>query len=362
MKKWIALMLATVMALSLCACGKDDSSKKSEDPKDSKVTAMLFTQVEMTETYDGQTTTMRAVVEYDDDYNVIGTKTYTDDKLSYEVTYDKDINKPLLEKSYYEDGERSHVAEYTYDENGNCLEYTSTFDDGEEVTVDKCVSTYDAEGNVLTEKYYDNGELSYEYRYSYTASGKPAEEVSIWDGEESWIRYTYDDQDNILTEEQGAGEETYTAKSYKNTYENGKLTQVDIYVGDELDERIVYDADGNETLSAGYMDGEETYRSESTYENGRLVREASYNQGEETSVRTYTYNADGKVTEYTYTYAGGDTQRRVYIYGDKGMLTGLKAYDGQELVSEYTLTYETVTVSEEVAKKIKETTDLLAEF
>lgn len=360
MKKWIALLLALVMALSLCACAeKDDVSKKGDGEK---VEVSLFAQILMTETNsDGETETMKAVVEYDEDYNVIGTKTYSNDKLSYEVTYDKDINKPLVQKSYSEDGVRSDVTEYTYDENGNCLENTSTYY-GEETLVSKCVSTYDANGNVLTEKYYENGELNYEYRYSYTASGKLEEEVNIWDGEESWTRYTYDEQDNILTEEQGVGEETYTTKSYKNTYENGKLTQVEVYEGDELDERICYDADGNETLTASYSDGEEYYRTETTYENGKLVKYVSYYDGEESYKRLCTYNADGKITERSYIYSDGETYRNTYSYNDNGDLVGVKGYEGDELEGEYTVTYKTVTVSEEVAQRIKAMNEKLSQM
>jgi antitoxin component YwqK of YwqJK toxin-antitoxin module len=361
MKKIIAISLALVMALSLCACGGDNAPGGSKD--DEKVSVSLFTQVIMTEKdSDGDTDTMKGVVEYDENYNIIGTKTYINDKLNYEVTYDKDITKPMLEKSYYEDGTRTSTEVYVYDENGNCLERTSTYDNGEETTVNKEIYTYDANGNILTEKRYEGGELYYEFRYTYTASGKLESETHNWNGEESWTRYTYDEHDNILTEKQGSGEEVDTSRTYENTYENGKLTEVKIYRGETLDERICYDADGNEILEIGYSDGEESYRSESTYENDKLVKNVVSYDGQQKSIALYIYDAKGNLTERSYTYGDDEPQRKVYTYNDSGDVIGLKAYEGDELEGEYTLTYETVTVSKEVAKNIEYLNALLVDF
>ena len=349
------------MALSLCACGDDNTPGGNKE--DEKVSVSLFTQVIMTEkNSDGGTDTMKGVVEYDENYNIIGTKTYINDKLNYEVTYDKDPQKPLQEKSYYEDGTRTSTVVYVYDESGNRLERTSTYDNGEEKRVNKVVCTYDANGNVLTEKHYEDGELHYNYTYTYTASGKVESETHNWDGNESWTRYTYDEHDNIVTEKQGFGEEVTTSKTYENSYANGKLTEVKIYRGETLDERICYDADGNKTLQIGYSDGEENYRSESTYENGKLVKQVVSYDGEQQSIALYVYDAKGNLTERSYTYGDDEPQRRVYTYNDSGDVIGLKTYEGDELEGEYTLTYETVTVSKEVAKRIEQLNALMIDF
>lgn len=362
MKKPLSLILSLFLVMSLCACG-DDSSSSGKDNE--KISVSLFTQVIMTETdSDGKTTTMNGVVEYDDNYNLIGTKTYLNDKLNYEVTYDKDYNKPLLEKSYYEDDGRTYISTevYVYDANGNCLERTSTHENGEKTPVNKTVCTYDANGNMLTEKRYEDGELFYTFTYTYTASGKLASETQNWNGEENWTRYTYDEHDNILTEQQGSGEEVTTSKTYKNTYENDKLTEVNIYRGETLDERICYDADGNKTLEIGYSDGEESYRSESTYANGKPVKNVVFYDGQQRSIQLYTYDAKGNLTERSYTYGDDETQRRVYTYNDNGNVIGLKAYKGSKLISEYTIAYETVTVSKDVAQRIKDLNAVLTVF
>lgn len=363
MRKIIAISLALVMALSLCACGGDNTPGGGK--KDETVTASLFTQVIMSQTdSDGKTSTMKGVVEYDDNYNLIGTKTYLNDKLNYEVTYDKDYNKPLLEKSYYEDDGRTYTSTevYVYDTNGNCLERTSTHENGEKNPVNKTVCTYDANGNILTEKRYEDGELYYEFHYTYTASGKLESETQKWNDSENWTRYTYDEHDNILTEQQGSGEEVGTSKTYENTYENGMLTEVKIYRGETLDERICYDADGNKTLEIGYSDNEESYRSESTYANGKLVKVIVFYDGQQQSIQLYTYDAKGNLTERSYTYGNDEPQCRVYTYNDNGNVIGLKVYKGSKLISEYTITYETVTVSQDVAQRIKDLNAVLTVF
>lgn len=365
MKKLISIILALVMVLGLCACGNDGKGGKGDKGNENgKVTVNVLTEVEMTEkSSDGKTNTMKGVVEYDENYNLVGTKTYLDGKLYYEVTYDKSYDKPLTQKSYDEDGNITDTDVYTYDANGNCVERISTYEyDGEEVTT-KTVYTYDANGNVLTDKYYRDGELESETRYTYTASGAVESESYTWNGqEENRTVYTYDEQDNVLTETQYIGQEVTSIKTYENTYEGGKLKEVNVYQDGELDERTVYDADENEILNANYMDGEVFYRSETTYENGNMVKYVSYYGDEMNYCQEYTYNADGKVTERVMTDSDGETQRRVYSYNDKGEQTAVKVYEGDELQSEYSLTYQSVTVSEEVAKNIKLINAMMATF
>lgn len=391
MKKWTALLLACVMVLSLCACGKDDtkdptdaptatggenngdkdnSSETDDKTENEKVNASVFTEVLMTEkNFDGGTSTMKGLVEYDADYNIIGTKTYVDGKLCYEVTYHKDMNKPLVELTYSETGEIIDRTENTYDEKGNRVERVNAYSYDDETVTIKQVSTFDDNGNELTKKVYEDGELSYECRYTYTDDGKLEREAYInKDGdEESYTENTYDQQGNLLSVKVD-GMLSGSYETYENIYQDGKLAEVKVYDQWELDGALVshrkYDSGGNEVLVVMYdgETGEEWSRDESTYENGKLVKKVTYYEGKEEAVTLYTYNSDGKLTERSYTPAGENTQRRVYTYGNDGELTGVKAYDGDELISEYTMTFETVTVSKEVAQKIKENNDLLATF
>lgn len=334
MKKIIAIALSAVLALSLCACAGNGGILGGEKEEESKkVTASLLTEIVMTEkNSDGDNDTMKAVLEYDEDYNIIGAKIYQNDTLLMEATYDKDMNKPLVQQEYDEDGDKSGRWEYTYD----------------------------ADGNVLTEKHYSGDELQGEYRYTYNADGKVETEISILgDGDESWTKYTYDEHGNVLTEKSGSGEEEYSSSTYENTYDGSKLTEVKVYSNGELSEHTKYDADGNEIWYASYYNGTETNRAEYTYENSKLVKLVRYSAGEEIYKQLNTYNADGKLTERSITYSDGEIFRQVYTYNETGDVTGMKAYDGDELSGEYTLTYESVTVSKETAKKIAAVVSML---
>ena len=359
MKNWIALLLALVMSLSLCACGVDDNGKQDDGSKDGKVTVAKLTQVVMTEKdSDGKDRTMKATLEYDEDQNVIATKTYLDDKLYYEVTYDKD-NKPLVELTYGDTGEIIDRTENTYDEKGNCVERINTYKYDDTTVTVKRISTFDANGNELTEKVYENGELSYEYHYTYTADGKLAKEAYInKDGnEESSTEKTYDEQGNVLSVKVD-GMLSGSYETYENTYENGKLVEVKIYDQWDLEGQqtglVRYDAQGNIILRVGYENGEEWSRTEYTYENGKLVKEVDYDDGKENYTAVYTYNADGKITEVSYTYTNGKTSSRAYSYNQAGDLTGMKQHEDGQMKGEYALTYETVTVSAETAEKLRQ--------
>lgn len=364
MKKWMAFFLAMVMALSLWACGKDDGSKGTAPTEGPKVQAMLFTEMVMTEkNSEGGKDAMKGLVEYDENYNIIGTKTYLNGKLNYEVTYDHDMDRPLSQKSYNQDGQLSDTTEYTYDEKGNCLERTTTYY-GEATLTSKTVSTYDADGNKLTMKAYENGTLNYEVRYTYNADGKLAKEVHIEDGVEAyWTEKTYDDHGNIVMDHTD-GMLSGSKDTYENIYDGDKLVEVKIYDYGTLYRHIKYDSDGNEILSIGYDSetGEEWSRTESTYEKGNLVKKMEYTDGKLQSSTTYSYNAKGELTAHILKITGQKTQSRLYAYDKDGCLSGIKAYLGDEVISEYTLSYKSVTISEEVAQRIEELNATLAPF
>lgn len=385
MKKLIAIALSAVLALSLCACAGNGGILGGEKEEESKkVTASLLTELVMIEkNSDGDNDTMKAVLEYDEDYNIIGAKTYQNDTLLMEATYDKDMNKPLVQQEYDEDGSKTNHREYTYDDDGN--ELTNYYYDEDGEINWGYEYTYDADGNILTEKVYGEegleSEVTYTYDadgnmltwtqsdgdrtvYTYNADGLLEKEVSYYyDGEPgSWVTYTYDDHGNKLTQTNGYGADentSTTSYTYENTYDGDKLVEVKEYCEGELTSHSKYDADGNQILSVSYWSGEETYRTETTYENGKVSKEATYSSGDLTYCQENTYNANGKLTERNITYSDGETMRQVYTYNDSGDLASMKSYDGDELDGEYTLTYETVTVSKDVAKKIAAITAML---
>lgn len=357
MKKWIALTLSVIMALSLCAC-TGNSGNGDDNEEDKKVKASLLTEVTMTSISDDETVTMKAVLEYDKDYNLVSAKTYEDDELRVETTYANDMNKPLSQKNYDEDGDLASRWEYTYDDDGN--ELTCSYYNADNEVEWGYVRTYDENGNILTEKNYTEDELQVEYRYTYNADGKMVEQIAVWEyGDESWVRCTYDDHGNILAEKSGSGDEEYHSTTYENTYDGDKLMEVKVYEADELSEHTKYDADGNEILSVSYFEDEETNRTEATYENGKLIRSVSFTYGEESYCVENTYNDDGKLTERRIKYTDDNASRMVFTYNDNGDITGMQSYNGDKLEGEYSLTYEQVTVSKEVAKKIEAVRSML---
>ena len=354
MKKLIAMLLALVMILSLCACDKKNSTEEELE------TAYLLTEISATQTdSEGKTHSMRGTVEYDDDYNVIGTKTYEDGKLSMETTYDKDMDKPLVEQEYDEDGKKTDRTEYTYDANGNRLERSGSYSYDGKTTTFKEVCTYDANGNQLTEKSYSNGELEYEYTYTYTAFNKVATQIRRDnDGDETHSTYTYDEHENVIsckTERKFADRDSYSYEEiYENTYEGDKLVEVKCYNDGTLEEYTKYDANGNEILRVYYFgdDGEESSRYETIYDaNGNVLRRIE-KWDEESNITTYTYNSKGNCIEAVETYGDEEKSRITYSYDDNGNCTGLKMVRDGNVQLEYTATYKEVKVSKEAAEKI----------
>lgn len=353
MKKLIAMLLALVMILSLCACDKKNSTEEELE------TAYLLSEISATQTdSEGKTSTMKATMKYDDDYNLIGGETYQDGKLVYKSTFDKDPQKPLVELEY-EDGKETSRTTYTYDANGNLLERSGNRNYNGKNSTFKYIFTYDANSNMLTEKNYSNGKLENEFIYTYTAFNKVATEILRYSyGEEVHCTYTYDQHENKISEtrtwQYDNGETRSTQTTYENTYDGDKLAEVKTYEDGKLESWEKYDANGNETLRVYYYgdDGEESSRYESTYdEDGKILKRVD-KWGGETNTTTYTYNSSGKIVETNYSAQDGRTSRSAYSYDDNGNVTGMKTYTDGKVTMEYKLNYKEVSVSKEVAEKI----------
>ena len=372
MKTWIALFLAVAMALSLCACGGDkttpdstapgestpnssapDNSKPDDEQKDQNVTVSLLTEITVTEkNADTSTDTIKVTLEYDEDYNIIGAKNYFNGMLSMSTTYNKDVNKPLLEQEYDENGQKTYRQEFTYDTNGNRL--TNYAYDAEGNIRWGYENTYNADGSVLTEKCFDSGNLVSEFLYTYDTDGKLEYQVAIWeDGSQDWSRFTYDEHGNKLTETTGCDDNLLYENTYENTYENGKLVEVKAYQDGDLSNHTRYDADGHVVLSVSYYAGSEISREENVYENGRLIRSTAHSGTEETYHLEDTYDAAGRLIERRVKYFATEEETQTYLYNDAGILIGMNSREGDTQISQHTITYESVTVSKALAEKIE---------
>lgn len=99
-----------------------------------------------------------------------------------------------------------------------------------------------------------------------------------------------------------------------------------------LMKQTVYDAEGNETYCTKY-----------TYENGLFVRERNYLNGRGTDMKVYTYNENGLVTQEKYTFdevpSAGWTN--TYEYDEQGrVIRRYTAYDSDKPAEEVHTEYD----------------------
>ena len=380
MKRIFILLLCAVLLLCGCAQSENpaptestspstspstcptDSSKPSDpsdstdpsipsDPSDPEeqenmVTASLLSQTARYNFYGDETEEVLSILEYDQEYNLVGVKMYQGDLLVCEITYDNDPSRPLVELTYDDEGEEFYRTEYTYNEQGKVLSCISDFSE--------TYYTYDENGRLLTEAWegreiryayddngnnvsieeYCDGEWDCTRLYYYDDEGKLFS--SSYDSNDGWSNSSYDDYGNILETFSGEGDQLSgdeITTSYENTYDNGKLVDVKIYENDVLDAREQYDHAGNQTR---YI----TYDGDDDQENFRIE---------------WDYDDNGKLTRYLVRYVDGEMgyeNTTTYNYDENGLLTCMSEYYYDELTAEYTPVYETVEVTEEQAEKI----------
>lgn len=323
MKRMFAFALAVLMVLGLCACNKEDPAEKTGEPNFGLMTEAICRYIDGEEVE-----TLKMVLEYDENYNIIAGKTYLEDRLYTEATFGQDVFHPLSQIEYDENGKVCDATTYTYDADGKELSRVTKNAAGEAMY--STVNTYNAQGKLISAV------------------------TTELDGNQSWERYTYDDRGNMTSVQYGSGEETWFDTTYENIYDGDKLIQVKSYEEDVLRQSASYDAQGNTVLEIQYTpEGDEVFRTEYTYENGKLLREVHMVGGEEHYRQENVYNDAGELVEIRYINEGGYESNTVITY-EKGQYASIKAYDAGELEMEYVFTYRDVSVSPEQAAKLTE--------
>ncbi len=139
--------------------------------------------------------------------------------LEYLYLYEYDeLGRVVFEQDGFYNCKRT----YTYDANGNYVKLTEDLFDGS-VSETKVEVTRDAAGNVIGEKYYENGALVSEHAYEYDAQNRLLKHVQQFadDGFTVTFEYKYEGIRTLEYEYRG-GTLIYSAVSYYNR--NGELT------------------------------------------------------------------------------------------------------------------------------------------
>ena len=316
MKKTIATMLSFVMLLGLLTgCGTENTSVETGKPDRGDSIASQPQPQETEGGDDGLETvyvvnqrkrvdpsgyeTVQNTMEYDQRGNLI--KQGSDYNYTYEYDeQDRRIGWTRLRS----DGSVHQKNRYEYDENGN---------------------------EILQVE--DYSEYHFEYASTYNDQGQLVEVVCTRNGEPfDTDTYTYDDQGRLAEYHDG------TMYWYRYVYEGNTVTELSLNKN-------------------GTEDGSKEIR---TYDDqGNLIREEFFEEGEAEYCKTYTYNDAGQLLESCkYDYDEGDREldsKVVRIYDEQGRLTEKKHYDDDELEYSFVYEYAAIRVSPERARILRET-------
>ena len=346
-KRFLALLLALVMCLSLAACGGD---KDSEEEKDEEK------------------------VEQAEDKKDDGKK---DDGGSESNNGGKEENSVLdrIKRKYVYNG----YYEYRYDVNGKLIE--ECFCDYQGLRTYKI--TYSPDGPITGKVDYSGASITKKYEYNEVGLLITEFELDSNGQTKQITSYTYNDQGDIHTATFDYG---YEINKYEYKYEydsSGNMTKKEYYAANEQNVLIQegdqiwrheyeYDANGNMTLDR-YVKSGNVISNHHFYEydeNNNLIKVTNTGGNTEIvySTETYEYDANGYVTVYKkvdpennetkdyysckYIAAGNVTQAIIYmdemyselecVYDNNNMATKSIAHIGGYKPKDDTI-YRTVT-------------------
>ena len=327
MKKIFALLLATVMLLGLCACGKKETSG-------GKNREIVFVQTRESH-YDADGICVgRYEYAYDEFAQLLKREYY---EIQYTVVYDAvmdiyvatyDADSPL-ELTATELREYNQQGYCTLYEDQNMLFHGGQFTlewDYKDGSPKSCAMMY---GQLAGADYY----------FSYDKAGNI--ESVYYNAGDAWRRdiviFEYDKKDRLAREFTRTVDGSATEKTY--FYDGNKLSRIVLRTGFGMEE--LNSARWEEILAEKYT-WEFTYGSK-----GRLVALTCYDDmGQKTQARKYTYDGNGYPSEMqTTSYVNGEeyTEKTVYTCDSDGNIIKILNEDGSYV--EYT--YEAREVSKE---------------
>lgn len=345
MKKWMALFLALLLTLGLCACDRsseetptaaptDPAPEPTDPPEPPAPEPNFYVLKEISANLMGQEGffEMKILLNYDENYHLLGTDHYDEGALSAALTY-RDNTLDLLGKLVYRDnGELLETYVYEYDEKGNPLTFTGT-DSGGNVFYSR-VHAYDGKGQLSSYEDYYNGQLSYWESYGYDEDGL-RDSFSAGDGDGN----------------------LYQEFRYTNVMENGKLRAIITLKDGEYWHTIAYNENGDPVTEVQYTGYEyqEVSRTQYTYtETGKpLGRSHTNKDGKETYRVEYEYDELDQLVEIRKLSDGQLAQQLQYTY-ENGLLMGYKSYTYGSLEAEYSYSYEPVVLGDDQAAVLTE--------
>ena len=354
MKKWMSLGLCVLLLLSLTACGEvtvpEDANyvaamakleegnlteaydlfKLSADPKAAEMLEKFaFVPLSnlredsegmnwlLSYTYDEKGNLLSSVSSGDLDWH------YTTDHETH-YTYDE---QGRATSKRHRNGGLTTLECWTYDEKGNELTWTyTTVRTGDEKPESGYTCTYDENGNLLSQMYWENGDEDYTYGYIYTYDEQNRLLTRDYTEKDVHVQYVYDKDGNYYCLESYTDREygdvdyySYYDKEdrdmgYQIVTKGGTVIEKEEFVrnekGDVLSRRQIYQWNGKERE---YL---KTY----TYaENGNLLRSQLEENGEIIDSNVYTYDAQGNMLTYE-TNNDSYWSRRVCTYDERGNL------------------------------------------
>jgi antitoxin component YwqK of YwqJK toxin-antitoxin module len=223
--------------------------------------------------------------------NIISIQYSMKKQIKSATTFHKELGS---EEGVDREGKEILTQTVSFDSNGNVLEHIQYFPDGS--IEDKVVNEYSAEGKLLEEVLFDQGdELAERRTMEYDEKGRPAKETKHYqDGAQDFIDYRYDEAGHLVEK---------------------------IY-GDD----------------SGWTEKREVY----SFENDRLTTACEFDDEDKlTGETTVVYNQEGKMEESSEWPAGEQGGRKVTVFNEKGLIDVIKQYsESGKLIARFTYSYD----------------------
>lgn len=309
MKKFLVILLALLMCLSVVAC---DTKKKNKDDDDEEETSTEETSCKKA---------LELIEEgkYEEAYKELYA-IRSDEEAAKLLQNFKVLHKKEVHTESRDDFVNEHTIEYSYDKNGNVIKRVET-SSSEMASISEYVYDYDEDGRIVKitsnsrTQYYDRGESVVEYKYD--ENGRVTNVGAI--------TYEYDKSGNLKKVSLANEAKVYY---YDN---NGKLIKKEELQQDEVFGTYTYYYDNeriNKVVSVRNTgNGKSNTEYEYTYnENGKLAACKVDDSRDEGGNICFTYDENGNLIKADFEIEADESMAIYgrYTYDSVGNLTSLQ--------------------------------------